>query len=220
MNLYNTRMRDELYQVLSALKDDSEIRVVILNGAGEKSFCAGADLTEFLTAPAPIIARKVRWERDIWGLFLSLPQPVVAALHGYILGSGLEIALCCDLRIASDNAQFGLPEVSLGIIPAAGATQTLPRTVGKSLAMDMLLTGRRVYAIEAYDAGLINKIIPNERLLQAAEVMALEIAALSPAAVQNVKQALIRGRDLPLSEGLELERRLATSILCSKTRNG
>jgi Enoyl-CoA hydratase/carnithine racemase len=91
-------MRDELCQVLGAIKDDSEVRVTILKGAGDKAFCAGADLTEFLTAPSPTIARQVRWERDVWGLFLSLPQPIIAALHGYVLGDGIEMALCCDLR--------------------------------------------------------------------------------------------------------------------------
>ncbi len=125
----------------SAIKEDSEVRVVIVKGAGDKAFCAGADLTEFLTAPSPMIARRVRWQRDVWGLFLSLPQPIIAALHGYVLGSGIEIALCCDLRIASDTVQFGLPEVRLGIIPAAGATQTLPRTVGLARALEMLFLG-------------------------------------------------------------------------------
>src|SRR4030067_1649282 len=101
LNAYNIRMRDELYQVLEAIKNDDDVRVVIIKGAGEKAFCAGADLTEFLTAPSPIIARQVRWERDVWGLFLSIPKPLIAALHGYVLGSGIEIALCWDIRIAS-----------------------------------------------------------------------------------------------------------------------
>ncbi len=219
LNLYNTVMRDELYQVLSAVKDDDEVKVAILAGAGDRAFCAGADLTEFLTAPDPCLARQVRWERDIWGLFLSVPQPVIAALHGYVMGSGIEIALCCDLRIASDDAQFGLPEVGLGIIPAAGATQTLPRAIGKSLALEMLLTGHRVNAVEAYNAGLVNRLVPRERLLQTAEDMALKIVALKPVAVRNAKRALLRGQDLPLSEGLEMERKLAISVLCSSHDN-
>ena len=137
LNIYNTQMRDELYQILGAIKDDPDVMVAIFRGAGEKAFCAGADLSEFLTAPSPIIARQVRWERDVWGLFLSLPQPVIAALHGYVLGDGIEMALCCDLRIASQDAQFGTPEVGLGIIPAAGGTQTLPRIVGRGKALEM-----------------------------------------------------------------------------------
>jgi len=218
-NVYNTRMRDELYQILGAVKDDNEVTVAILTGAGEKAFCAGADLTEFLTAPSPILARKVRWDRDIWGLFLSLPQPLIAALHGYVLGSGVEMALCCDLRIASDDTQFGLPEVSLGIIPAAGATQTRPRKTGRSLTLEMLLTGRRIYAMEAYNAGLINRVVPREKLLETAEELALRIAALNPMAVRIAKQALIRGGDLSLSKGLEMERKLAISIMCSSPGN-
>src|SRR4030042_5523177 len=117
LNAYNMRMRDELYQVLGAIRDDPEINVVVLKGAGDKAFCAGADLTEFLTAPSPTVARQVRWERDVWGLFLNIEKPLIAALYGYVLGDGLEIALCCDIRIASEDAQFGMPETGLGIIP-------------------------------------------------------------------------------------------------------
>src|SRR4030042_6023650 len=117
LNAYSIRMRDELYEALGAIRDDPEVQVVILRGAGEKAFCAGADLTEFLTAPSPVIARRVRFERDIWGLFLKIDKPIIAALHGYVLGSGIEMALFCDIRIASEDAQFGVPEMGLGIIP-------------------------------------------------------------------------------------------------------
>jgi len=210
LNVYNIQMRDELYQVLGAVRDDPDVAVAILKGAGDKAFCAGADLTEFLTAPSPIIARQVRWERDVWGLFLSLPQPVIAALHGYVLGDGIEMALCCDIRIASSDAQFGAPEVGLGIIPAAGGTQTLPRMVGRSKALEMLLTGRRLNAQEAYKAGLVNRVVPREELLPTTEEIARKIASYSKMAVRIAKQATIRGLDLTLNEGLELEKRLAT----------
>ncbi len=209
LNVYNIQMRDELYQLLDAIRDDLEVRVAILKGAGDKAFCAGADLSEFLTAPSPIIARQVRWERDVWGLFLSLPQPVIAALHGYVLGDGIEMALCCDLRIASQDAQFGTPEVGLGIIPAAGGTQTLPRIVGRGKALEMLLTGRRINAEEAYSAGLVNRVVPREELLSTVEEIAGKIASFNQIAVRNAKQAVIRGLDLTLNEGLELEKRLA-----------
>lgn len=215
LNAYNIRMRDELFQILSAIKDDPEVRVVVLKGAGEKAFCAGADLTEFLTAPTPIIARKVRWERDIWGLFLALPQPVIAALHGYVLGSGIEIALCCDLRIASEDAQFGLPEIRLGIIPAAGATQTLPRTIGCAKALEMLLSGRWISAEEAHEAKLVNRVVPRDKLSLVVEGVAQQIAVYDPVAIRSAKQALVRGRDLPLAEGLKMERRLAISTVNS-----
>ncbi len=214
LNSYNIRMRDELYQVLGAIKDDQEVMVAILKGAGEKAFCAGADLSEFLTAPTPMIARQVRWERDIWGLFLSIPQPLIAVLHGYVLGSGIEMSLCCDLRIASEDVQFGLPEVALGIIPAAGATQTLPRTIGRAKALEMLLTGRWIKAEEAHKTGLVNRVVPKDQLLQVVESIAVKIISFNPVLIRNAKYALRRSLDLPLSDGLEMERRLAISVQC------
>ena len=213
LNVYNVQMRDELYQILAAIKDDSEIKVVILKGAGEKAFCAGADLSEFLTAPSPIIARQVRWERDVWGLFLSVPQPVIVALHGYVMGDGIEMAMCCDLRVASMDAQFSMPEVGLGLIPAAGGTQTIPRTIGQSKALDMLLTGRRIDAEEAYRAGLVNHVVSRDELLPTVEQIARKIASYNQIAVRTAKQAVLRGLDLPLNEGLELEKRLASPVL-------
>jgi enoyl-CoA hydratase len=213
LNIYNLQMRDDLYEVLGAVCDDPEVAAVILRGAGERAFCAGADLSEFLSAPSPVIARQVRWERDLWGLFLRLPQPLIAALHGYVLGSGIEMALCCDIRIAAEDARFGLPEVSLGIIPAAGATQTLPRTVGRSKALEMLLAGRWLNAEEALAAGLVNKIVPRKDLLDSAEAMASEIMSLAPAAVRRAKEAIRRGSDMSLNNGLALERHLASLLL-------
>ena len=219
LNSYNLQMRDDMYQVLRAIKDDDEVRVVILRGAGDTAFCAGADLTEFLTAPSPVIARQVRWERDVWGLFLSLPQPILAALHGYVLGSGVEMALCCDLRIAAEDATFGLPETRLGIIPVAGATQTLPRAIGLSPALEMLLTGRRLDAREAYDIGLVNQIVSRGNLMSTTEDMARQIARYDPLAVQYAKRAVTRGLDLPVADGLKLELRLAhLAIAAGKPR--
>jgi enoyl-CoA hydratase len=213
MNAYNLRMRDELYQVLGAVRDDPEVEVVIFQGAGEKAFCAGADLTEFLTAPSPVVARQVRWERDIWGLFLSITKPLIAALHGYVLGSGIEIALCCDIRLASEDARFGLPEPGLGIIPAAGGSQTLPRTVGVAGALEMLLSGRWVTAEEACRLRLVNRVVSRTGLMPEAERIAGKIRAHNPLAVSYAKQAVTRGLDLGLKEGLELESRLGSRLL-------
>ncbi len=213
LNVYNLRMRDELYQVLGAIKDDAEVKVAIFRGAGERAFCAGADLSEFLTAPSPIIARQVRWERDIWGLFLSITKPLIAALHGYVLGSGIEIALCCDIRLASEDAQFGLPELGLGIIPAAGATQTLPRVIGRAKALEILLTGRWIKAEEAHHLKLVNRVVSRNELLPEVERLARKIADFDPVAVSYAKQAVTRGLDLSLEEGLELEARLADFII-------
>ena len=212
MNAYNVRMRDELYEVLEAIRDDDEVRVVILKGAGEKAFCAGADLSEFLTAPDPVAARQVRFERDVWNLFLNMPQPFIAALHGYVLGSGIEMALCCDIRLASEDARFGLPEVELGIIPAAGGTQTLPRTVGRGKALEMLLTGNWMDAQEACQIQMVNRVLPREKLLGTAKAMAEKIASHDPLAVRYAKQALVKGLDLPLAEGLYQEKLLASHL--------
>jgi len=216
LNAYNLRMRDELYEVLGALRDDPEVRVGIFRGAGERAFCAGADLAEFLTAPTPIVARQVRWERDVWGLFLSITKPLIAALHGYVLGSGVEIALCCDIRLASEDAQFGLPEPGLGIIPAAGGSQTLPRVVGGSKALEILLSGRWIGAEEAYHLKLVNRLVPRDELLPEAERLARKIAQFDPMAVSYAKQAIVRGLDLSLGEGLGLEGRLGCLVALRK----
>ena len=212
LNVYNIQMRDELYQVLGAVEDDPEVKVGVLRGAGEKAFCAGADLTEFLTAPSPVIARRVRWQRDIWGLFLSINKPMLAALHGYVLGSGIEMALCCDIRLAAEDAQFGLPEPQLGIIPAAGGSQTLPRVVGGAKALEMLLSGRWIKADEAEKLKLVNRVLPRKALFDQAEKLAGKIAGFDRAAVASAKRAVVRGLDLNLSQGLELESRLAQSL--------
>ena len=209
LNAYNIQMRDDLFEVLSAIRDDDEVRVALIKGAGEKAFCAGADLSEFLTAPSPVAARQIRFDRDVWGLLLSIPQPLIAVLHGYVLGSGVEMALCCDLRIASDDAQFGLPEVELGIIPAAGGTQTLPRAVGRARALEMLLTGRRIDAQEALQSKLVNRVVPADRLLETAREMAEKIAACDPQVTQGIKKAVVDGMDLSLAQGLDLEKMLA-----------
>jgi enoyl-CoA hydratase len=213
LNAYNVQMRDDLFQVLKAVKDDGEVRVVILKGAGEKAFCAGADLSDFLSAPPPVAARQIRWGRDVWGLFLSVPQPVIAALHGYVLGSGVEMALCCDIRIAADDARFGLPEVKLGIIPAAGGSQTLPRAIGQGLALDMLLTDRWIDADEACRFDLVNKVVEKEKLFSTVEKVARKIASYSSHAVQCAKQAVLRGLDMTLAEGIDLEKRLASLVV-------
>ncbi|MFC2056369.1 enoyl-CoA hydratase/isomerase family protein [Chloroflexota bacterium] len=216
LNAYNIQMRDELYQVLPAIKDDPDVRVAIFNGAGERAFCAGADLSEFLTAPSPTNARQVRWERDVWGLFLSITKPIIAALHGYVLGDGIEIAMCCDIRVASEDAQFGTPEMGLGIITAAGGSQTIPRVIGKAHALDMLLTGRWIKAEEAHRLKLVNRVVPRDDLLPVVERLANKIKAYDPMAISYAKQAITRGLDLNLERGLELEANLGYRLLDSQ----
>jgi enoyl-CoA hydratase len=208
LNAYNIRMRDELYEVLGAVGDDPDIQVIILKGAGDKAFCAGADLNEFLTAPPPVFARRARFARDVWGRFLSIDKPFIAALHGYVLGSGIEMALCCDIRLAAEDARFGLPEPGLGIIPAAGGSQTLPRAVGRAAALDMLMSGRWLTADEALKMKLVNRVVPRDRLLAETEALAGRIASHDSRTVRYAKQAVVRGLDLTLEEGLRLEARL------------
>jgi enoyl-CoA hydratase/carnithine racemase len=220
LNAYNIKMRDELYQVLAAVRDDPDVRVIIFSGAGEKAFCAGADLTEFLTAPSPVIARQVRFERDVWGRFLGIEKPIIAALHGYVLGDGVEIAACCDIRIASDDVQFGTPEMGLGIITAAGGSQTVPRIINRSYALDILITGRRVKAAEALKIKLVNKVVPREKLMQEADRIADRIKSFDPLAVSFIKQAVTRGLDMSLQQGLELEAALIKRLsACTKGGN-
>ena len=212
LNAYSVQMRDDLYEVLGAVIDDPDTGVVILKAAGEKAFCAGADLTEFLTAPPPVAARRARFARDIWGRFINVPQPIIAAMHGYVLGSGIEMSLCCDIRLCTDDARFGLPEPGLGIIPAAGGSQTLPRTIGQAAALEFLLSGRWLDAAEAVKRKLVNRVVSREYLLPTAEAMARRILSCPQDAVRAAKQAVRRGLDLTLAEGLELEARLAESL--------
>jgi enoyl-CoA hydratase/carnithine racemase len=212
LNAYNIQMRDELFETLSAANDDPEVQVIILKAAGEKAFCAGADLSEFLTAPPPVAARQARFERDVWGLFLGIRKPIIVALHGYVLGSGIEMAMCCDIRIASDDAKFGVPEMGLGIIPAAGGSQTIPRIVGRGYALEMLLSGRWITAAEAKKIKMINQIVPRAELLPAVEKLAGRLAGYNPDVLKSIKRAVVDGIDLPLAQGLELESRLSRML--------
>ena len=212
INAYNVQMRDELYQVMEAVRDDPEVRVAVISGAGEKGFCTGADLTEFGTAPSQVTTREVRWERDIWGLFLGLEKPLVAALHGWVIGSGVEIACLCDVRIASDDAVFRMPEVALGMLPAAGGTQTLPRTVGTDRALQLVLDGRQIGAAEAGSIGLVHRVVPRDALLEEADRVGNELANRDPKALAAAKAAVRDGLDLPLDRGLDLEERLVAAL--------
>lgn len=209
LNAFSIQMRDDLFEVLTAVGKDDEIRVLVIKGAGEKAFCGGADLSEFLTAPSAVKARRIRALRDLWGVLQRLPQPVIAVLHGYVFGSGMEIALFADIRIAAPDVVFGLPEVDLGILPGAGGTQTVPRVIGLSRALDMLLTRRRIGAQEALRTGLVGKVVAREKLLEAADEIASGIARHRPDVVRAAKQAVLHGQDMSLRDGLKLEKRLA-----------
>ena len=212
VNAFNVRMRDELSETLSAARDDDEVRGLLIAGDGERGFCAGADLTEFGSAPSQAVARYVRWARDVWTALAELPKPTMAAVHGYCFGSGVEIAALCDLRIASQDAVFTLPEASLGLIPAAGGTQSLPRIVGLPRAMELALTGRRMSSGEAVRAGFVDWLVPREQLHIVAEARLRDVASAPAEALALAKRAVNEGAEMTLADGLRLERRLAARL--------
>ncbi len=213
LNAVNIKMRDELYDVLPALDDDPEVMVGIIKGAGDRGFSAGADITEFGTTPSQTIARQIRWERDLWGQFLSVSKPLIAAIHGFALGAGVEMSMCCDIRIASDDARFGLPEVGIGMVPTAGGSQTMPRLVWRGMCAEPILTGEMISAAEALRIGLINKIVPRVEILASAEGMARVIMSRDQVAVRYAKEAINRGLDLLLEQGLEVEGELFAMVV-------
>jgi enoyl-CoA hydratase/carnithine racemase len=208
-------MRDELWTVMEAVRDDPDLRVLLIKGAGRRAFSAGADITEFGTAPSFVEARRARHERDLWGLMLSLPLPLVAAIHGFALGAGCEMSMCCDFRIASEDARLGLPEVNLGYIPSAGGTQLLPRTISPGVAMGLILSGDAIDAREAWRLGLVQRVVPRRRLYAEAEALARSLAGRPSEALRRAKQAVLQGLDMPLAQGLALEERLASLALTS-----
>ena len=207
LNAYNVEMRDDLYQILLAVRDDPEVRVMILRGEGP-AFSTGGDVSEFGSAPSPVGAREIRWRRDVWGTLLRLPQPTIAAVHGYTVGGGMEMALLCDVCIAAEDTIFFLPESGLGMIPGVVGTQTAPRAIGLGRALDMVLTGKRVAAREAVEIGLANRVVARETLLTEAKALAYTLAQHDPRIVALAKKAIRSGADLSLAEGLALEKRL------------
>ena len=216
LNAVSTGMRDELYEVLPAIDDDPDVGVAIIKGAGEKAFSAGADISEFGTAPSQTIARQVRWERDLWGRFLGMRKPIIAAIHGFALGAGIEMAMCCDIRIASEDARFGLPEVNLGMIPTAGGSQTMPRLVHRGWVSQIVLTGDHIDAKRALHIGLINRIVPRADLLSEAATVAKKIVSNDPLAIRYAKEAICRGIDLPSEQGLGMEKELFNCLMREK----
>ena len=209
LNALNLQMRDELWVLLEAISLDDSVKVVVFRGAGDRAFSSGADLSEFGTAPSYTEARRGRLERDLWHRFAHFEKPLIAAVHGYALGAGCELSLLCDLRIASEDARFGLPETHLAYVPTAGGSQTLPRTAGLSRALDMILTAEPITALRALDYGIVNQVVPNNELNATAEAMARRIADLPANATKSIKRSIWDGADVSLQDALRLERRLA-----------
>ena len=204
LNALNALVLHELSQAFDQARSDSAVQGVVLTGAGAKSFVAGADIQQFPDLDALKGHRFALHGQAVFNRIEEMPKPVVAAVNGYALGGGCELALACHLRVASENASFGQPEVSLGIIPGYGGTQRLPRLVGRGIATELILTGERISAQRAYEIGLVNRLVPLGELLEAARELVATIVAKAPLAVGMALQAL-RASDLPLQEGLRYE---------------
>ncbi len=216
LNAINMEMRDELWELMHAVRDDPEVRAVIFKGAGDRAFSAGADISEFGTAPSYAESRRARRERDLWWFMLSMDELLVAAIHGFALGAGIELPMCCDIRIASDDARMGLPEVSLGYIPSAGGTQTLPRHVPPGIATQMIMTGDPIDAQTALAYGLVQRVVPRERLYEEAEALALRVASHPAEATALTKRAVRDGSEITFGQAMALESRLAAQALASE----
>lgn len=204
LNALNPELMLQLKDALQALDKNEKIRVIILTG-NEKAFAAGADIKQMADLSA--IEMLSRDQFATWDLIRKTNKPIIAAVSGFVLGGGCELAMMCDMIIASETAKFGQPEIKLGVLPGAGGTQRLTRAVGKAKAMELVLTGRLLSAEEAHYYGLVNKIVPVEMYLHEATQLALEIAKFSPIATRLAKEAINRSFETHLDEGLHFERK-------------
>jgi enoyl-CoA hydratase len=205
LNALNMATMEELRAAFHDIKNDADVRVVIFTGSGEKAFIAGADIGE-LAKHDPVSGKEFTHRgQSVLNLIENLGKPVIACINGFALGGGCEIAMACTMRLASDNAKLGQPEVKLGIIPGYGGTQRLPRLVGKGLAMQMVLSGEMITAQEAHRIGLVNEVVAPAQLISRAEAIAQKIIANAPLAVQYAMEAVNKGMEMTLAEGLFLE---------------
>lgn len=208
LNIYDLEMRDGLIEAITAVRDVPGVRCVVLTADG-KHFSAGADLSEFGTAESIFDARRIRWDRDPWLPLVNLPVPTLCALHGYALGSGLEMSLLCDLRIASDDAILGLPETKLGMLPAAGGTQSLTAAIGPAAALPLVLSGSNIDAAEALRLGILAEVVQPDDLHSRTVELAGKLARINQSVARALRRCLRAANDLPLSDGLAVERRSA-----------
>lgn len=213
INAFNVQMRDDLYEYLRLFQDDQEAKVAIIRGNGGRGFCAGADLSEFGTAPSQTIARHVRWARDLWGLFMSIDKPIIASLHGFVIGSGIEIASLCDVRIAANDARFRMPEVALGMIPAAGGTQTLPRLIGVDKTMDLILTNKEIDADEARLIGLVDMVVEPKNIYNETVSVAQNILSNGEKLNSAIKSVVRLGFEMDINSAVLFESRRAGTFL-------
>jgi len=217
-NAMNEKMREELTACFGDIAQNADVRVAVATGAGEKAFSAGADIREFVAPQVPVQFRAHRQRVDFRAAMDRCGQPIIAAIRGFALGGGLEFALACDIRIASEDSLLGLTEVNLAIIPGGGGTQRLPRLVGRGKALEMILTGARIDAREALRIGLVERVVPAGEALSAAQTLALTLAERAPVALRYAKEAVVKGLELPLAEGGRLENDLATLLRTTEDR--
>ena len=217
-NALNQATRWEIREVVEDIKKDKNVRVVIFTGAGDKAFVAGADITEFKGATPTIMEdRTATTGQQLFNDIESLPMPVIAMINGFCLGGGCELAMACDIRIASENARFGQPEINVGIIPGAGGTQRLPRLVGWGRAKELIYTGRIIDAAEAERIGLVDKMVPADKLEETVNQLAETIVSKSPLIVNIAKKTINRGMYTDLAAGLSYER--SNIALCFSTED-
>ena len=217
-NAQNDTLRREMYHAFSGLITDDDVKVVVVTGAGDRAFSAGADIREFVEPASPTQLRERRKRVEYRAMMDRCPQPIIAAINGFALGGGLELALACDIRIAAENATLGLTEVNLAIIPGGGGTQRLPRLVGKGKALEMILTGARIPAAEALRIGLVERVVPTGEALKAATELARTIAEKAPIALRYAKEAVVKGLGMALDDGLRLEGDLSTLLRTTEDR--
>lgn len=217
-NALSVNLLNELKEAILDIRYDSLVKCVIVTGQGEKVFCAGADLKERAEMDQNQARKTVSLIKEVINSFEDLPKPVIAAVNGMALGGGAELALACDIRVASNTAKFGLPETSLAIIPGAGGTQRLSRLVGKGKAKELIFTGRKIDAMEAEKIGLIEYAVPFERLLDKAFEIATEIVKNGPIAISQAKFAIDKGYDVDLATGLDIEAKAYEITIPTKDR--
>jgi enoyl-CoA hydratase len=216
LNALNRSTLDELRRLILELKHDAGVRVVILTGAGEKAFVAGADISELATQTPNPGREHALAGQHILDLIENMGKPVIAAINGYALGGGCELALACTLRIAADTARLGQPEINLGILPGYAGTQRLPRLIGKARAMELILTGAQIGASEAERIGLVNRVVPAATLLAESKKLAAELAKQSPIAMRYIIDALNHGLEMPFGDGCRYEATLFGLVAASE----
>jgi enoyl-CoA hydratase len=217
LNALNSTVYKELYDVFQAIENDPDVRVVILTGAGDRAFCAGSDIAEMQNMGPLEIQKFMTTIRQASDFIYALTKPTIAAVNGYALGGGCELSMCCDIRIASEKARFGQPEITLGLIPGASGTQRLPRLIGAAKAKEMIFTGNLIDAATALNLGLVNKVVPPEKLMEEALALATKLAGLSGPVLAMAKMAINTGLDTDMASGLNMEAKC--NALCFATED-